>query len=141
MIFERRKLVRFQHCDPAAIVFYPQYVLLFHEMLEDWFSEGLAVDYGRYIRVERLGVPAVRTACEFLAPSHIGESLALRLRGTRLGRSSLDYEVEAWCEGELRARSATTVVQMSLETRRSVPWRGDLRQRIAAYVEAPAAAR
>ena len=28
MIFERKKLIRFHHCDPAGIVFYPQYLVL-----------------------------------------------------------------------------------------------------------------
>lgn len=120
--------------DPAAIVFYLQYVILFHEMLEDWFNDGLGTDYGHYIRVERLGVPAVRTACEFLAQMRMGERLSLRLWCTRLGTSSLDYMIEAWCAEELRARASTTVVQMSLESRRSVPWSVALRARIEPYL-------
>ena len=34
--FESQKLVRFQHCDPAGIVFYPQYFVLVHELIEDF---------------------------------------------------------------------------------------------------------
>jgi hypothetical protein len=34
--------------DPAGIVFYPQYFILFHELLEDWFNRGLEVDYADF---------------------------------------------------------------------------------------------
>lgn len=32
MIFRTEKLIRLQHCDPAGIVFYPQYFVLFQEL-------------------------------------------------------------------------------------------------------------
>ena len=32
-MFKQDKLVRFQHCDPAGIVFYPQYFVLFKELV------------------------------------------------------------------------------------------------------------
>ncbi len=41
MPFRNDKLIRFHHCDPAGIVFYPRYFVLFHELYEDWFAEGL----------------------------------------------------------------------------------------------------
>ena len=33
--FESDKLIRFHHCDPAGIIFYPQYFILFNELVED----------------------------------------------------------------------------------------------------------
>ncbi len=134
MIFERTKTIRFQHCDPAGIIFYPQYFVLFHEVMEDWFTEGLATPYGDYIRQQRLGVPAVKADAEFMTQAYLGERLRCELRCTRLGNSSLDYQVEAWCGDELRARGRATVVQMSLETRRSVPFSPTLRARIEKFV-------
>lgn len=56
--FESTKLVRFQHCDPAGIVFYPQYFVLFHELIEDWFNEGLRVNYARRAPPPRRLYPA-----------------------------------------------------------------------------------
>jgi len=53
--FESQKLVRFQHCDPAGIVFYPQYFVLFHELIEDWFNDGLRVNYADFIGNQKLG--------------------------------------------------------------------------------------
>jgi 4-hydroxybenzoyl-CoA thioesterase len=33
--FECDKLIRFHHCDPAGIVFYPQYFVLFNELVAE----------------------------------------------------------------------------------------------------------
>ncbi len=35
LVFEDDKLVRFHHCDPAGIIFFPQYFIMFNEMIED----------------------------------------------------------------------------------------------------------
>ena len=134
MWFERTRTIRFHHCDPAAIIFYPQYFVLFHELLEEWFTDGLGTPYGEYIRVARLGVPAVKAECEFFTQCGLGDAVRFRLQPTRLGTSSLGYTGEAWGGEELRARAAITVVQMSLETRRSVPFAPDLRARIEAFL-------
>lgn len=134
MWFARDKLIRFNHCDPAAIIFYPQYFVLFHELMEDWFNEALDTNYGEYIRSARLGVPAVRADCEFLSQSKLGDIVRFQLEPVRLGTSSLAFEGEAWGSDELRARAQITVVQMSLESRRAVPFDARLRENIGRFV-------
>ena len=47
MTFEREQLIRFSHCDPAGIVFFPQYFVLFNGHVEDWFDDGLALGYAK----------------------------------------------------------------------------------------------
>lgn len=133
MHFVREKTLHFQHCDPAGIIFYPQYFVIAHEVMEDWFTHALATPYGDYIRAQRLGVPAVKTAAEFVTQALLGETLRCELRCARLGNSSLDYSVEVKCGETLRARIETTVVQMSLESRRAVPFSPALRARIAEF--------
>ena len=134
MFFERIKTLHFQHCDPAGIIFYPQYFVLFHEVMEEWFTEALATPYGEYIRTQRLGVPAVNTAAEFVSQAFLGDTLRFKLSCTRLGNSSLDYSVEVLRDAELCARGTCTIVQMSLNTRRSVPFAPALRERITNYL-------
>jgi hypothetical protein len=48
-IFYSDMLVRFSHCDPAGIVFYPQYFIMFNGLVEDWFNQGLGLNYAHYI--------------------------------------------------------------------------------------------
>lgn len=134
--FSCDKLIRFHHCDPAGIVFYPQYFVLFNELVEDWFNQGLGVDFARYHVETGLGVPMGKVDCRFIAPSKVGDTLRLLLTVKRLGGASLTLHVRGESAGQTRVEATLTVVQASLTTRRSVPFNHDMRQRLARYVEA-----
>ncbi|WP_225033551.1 acyl-CoA thioesterase [Paraburkholderia sp. XV] len=132
--FESHKLIRFQHCDPAGIVFYPQYFVLFHELIEDWFNDGLGIKYGDFIAKQRLGVPTVRIECDFVAPSTIGETLALRLIVRRAGRSSIALSLSAYAGESVRVRTEQVIVLFSLESRNAIPIPPELRTQIDNFV-------
>lgn len=131
--FESRKLIRFQHCDPAGIVFYPQYFVLFHELIEDWFGKGLDLDYGDFVAKQRLGVPAVRIECDFVASSTLGETLAFRLAVRKIGTTSIALSLTAHAGEQLRARVEQVVVLFSLDKRKAVPISPDLRSRMIRF--------
>jgi 4-hydroxybenzoyl-CoA thioesterase len=132
--FETDKLIRFHHCDPAGIVFYPQYFVLFNELVEDWFNAGLGLDFAAFHAVERLGVPMAHIDCDFLSPSKIGETLRLRLAVKKIGTSSLTLAVEARSDGDVRVRATLVVVLASLETHRPVTIPAEMRVKLARYV-------
>jgi 4-hydroxybenzoyl-CoA thioesterase len=137
--FVRESTIRFHHCDPAGIVFYPQYLVMLHEFVEHWFDEGLALPYARFISEQRLGIPVVRLDCEFFAPSRLGDRVELSLIVVRLGNSAIDLVLEvhgkdAHGAPELRMRAKQTVVVMSLETHRSVAIEPSLRERMSAFL-------
>jgi 4-hydroxybenzoyl-CoA thioesterase len=132
--FEADKLIRFHHCDPAGIVFYPQYFVLFNELVEDWFNHGLAIDFAAFHAVERLGVPMAHVDCDFLSPSKIGEVLRMRLAVKAIGTSSLTLAVEARSGDEVRVRATLVVVLASMDTHRPVPIVPPLRDRLARFV-------
>lgn len=141
--FECRKLVRFQHCDPAGIVFYPQYFVLFHELIEDWFNEGLQVNYANLISVRRTGVPTVHLEVDFKSPSKIGDSLRMQLAVTRVGDSSVSLALRAVCNHEVRVEISQTIVFLSLDRRVAISIPEDLRERMLQYAvrdDAPMAA-
>lgn len=132
--FERDKLIRFHHCDPAGIVFYPQYFVLFNELVEDWFNEGLGVDFAEYHVSGRLGIPMGTVQCRFLSPSKVGETLRLALTVTRIGRSSMEMHVTGTAGGETRVEATLTIVQASLDSRAAVPFSPDMRARLERYL-------
>ncbi len=132
--FTRDKLIRFHHCDPAGIVFYPQYFVLFNELVEDWFNAGLGINYARFHTEERLGMPMAHIECDFLAPSKIGETLKLMLAIKRIGRTSLTLDVDGSADGEPRVRAKLVVVLASMETHRPVPIATDLKTRLERFV-------
>lgn len=135
--FECDKLIRFHHCDPAGIVFYPQYFVLFNELVEDWFNQGLGIDFARFHVEEGMGVPMGSITCRFLSPSKVGEMLHLSLSVNRIGRSSVELNVTGTSGGEVRVQATLTVVVASLKNHRSVPISNDLRARLERYVVVP----
>lgn len=125
--FYSDKLVRFSHCDPAGIVFYPHYFVMFNGLVEDWFNEGLGLDYAVYITGHRLGFPIVSLACEFVAPSKIGEVITLGLRVEKLGRSSFTLGIDCRHEDEKRLAARIVLVAMDLNRQKAVAIPDDLR--------------
>lgn len=127
MIFSVRKHVRFSHCDPAGIVFYPRYVELCNEVVEDWFREALAVDFHALHEQHRLGVPAVRLGVEYLAPSTYGDVLEFALQVRAIGTASMDLSLLARCGDQERVRIELKVVMISMDSMRAqkiaAPWR------------------
>ena len=46
--FTRSVTVRFSHCDPAGIVYFPHYFDMFNGLIEDWYGQelGYAAHFG-----------------------------------------------------------------------------------------------
>ena len=68
-------LVRFSHCDPAAIVYYPDFFDLQHTAIEDWFRDDLEYPMPEMIRKQRIDVPTVSIQSEFNKPLAISDVL------------------------------------------------------------------
>ena len=126
-VFEVEEEVRFAHCDPAGIVFFPQYLVMLSTLMDRWFGEALGVPYAEYIGTRRLGLPTVRLECDFTAVSQLGDRLRQRLSVAKLGRTSLELAVEFDTASELRARFRQVLVCTSLATHKSYPLPDDLR--------------
>jgi 4-hydroxybenzoyl-CoA thioesterase len=137
-VYERTKTVRFSHCDPAGIVFYPQYLVLCNEIVEDWFADEIGVDFRTMHHELRRGVPMVHLEVDFVAASELGDELDFRLAVTSLGSASITLDVTAACGGEVRIRSTQKLVLMDLDTRRPVAIEPAWRDRMTKFVTAPA---
>jgi 4-hydroxybenzoyl-CoA thioesterase len=133
-VFEIDVTVRFADCDPAGIVFFPQYLVMLNTLHERWFCEALGVPYQDYIGQRRLGLPTVRLECDFTAVSKLGDRLRQRLSVAKLGRTSLELAAEFDCAGQLRARFRQVLVCTSLATHKSHPLPDDLRAGMQRFV-------
>ena len=96
-VFRVQRLVRFSDCDPAGMVFYPQYFVMLNGLVEDWFTQGLQVNYAEFLGARRLGLPMASLQCDFKVPSRMGETITLALRLLRQGRRSLTLGID--CTG------------------------------------------
>lgn len=132
-IFYSDMLVRFSHCDPAGIVFYPQYFVMFNGLVEDWFNHGLGITYADFITEQRYGLPMASLTCNFMAPSKIGEIITLTLKIEHIGNSSLKLAVDAIYEEQKRLAAQLSLVVTSLETMRPAPIPDGLRTRLTEF--------
>lgn len=134
--FRSRHLMRFAHCDPAGVVFYPRFFQLFSDVLEDWFQTGVDCPFGTEFMMRRnLRIPSLSITAEFLLACRMGEFLDFDLWVTRLGRSSLDVALAASVTGQQRLRAAWTVCIIDFATFKSTPIPEDLRLRMRAFLK------
>ena len=135
--FERPVQIRFSHCDPAGIVFFPQYLVMTNALVEDWFNEGLHIDYAHMISQRRLGLPIVKLDCEFSRPSQMGETITLTLNVAAIGRRSISIEIVGHCNGETRFRAKQVLVTTSLEHGVSIDIPTDIASALATFAPQP----
>ncbi|VCU68967.1 1,4-dihydroxy-2-naphthoyl-CoA hydrolase [Pigmentiphaga humi] len=126
--FRLQHKIHFSRCDPAGIIFYPQYFILFNDLVESWIDAILPGGYQGLIGERRVGMPTVHIESEFRAISRFGEQVWLELEVARLGNRSITL---AWrCVGMddvVRMSAVQTIVTTSLETHTSIAIPEDLR--------------
>lgn len=125
--FKREYAIRFSHCDPAGIVFFPQYLVLFNQLVEDWFTEGLRINYAEMLGPRRIGTPTVHLECDFVAISRMGETVTFDLEMERIGTKSLSLALSARRDDEVRVRVKQVLVFTSLDTHQSIAIPHDVR--------------
>jgi len=127
--------VMFQHCDPAQIVFYPRYFEMVNLTIEVWFSKIAQYSYIHMFNQGDNGVPTAAIEARFHAPSRLGDLLHWNLQVTRLGKSSVSFEIEAVCDDQKRVSVATTLVHIDANTGASTPWPETARTNITKFME------
>jgi len=131
--FETPVRIRFAHCDPAGIVFFPQYLTLTNGLVEDWFTDALGIDYAHMIGERRVGLPIVKLECEFSRPSRMGETITLALIVKTIGRRSIGVEIVGRLRDEIRFRATQVLVTTSLDTGASLDIPGDIRAALTRF--------
>jgi 4-hydroxybenzoyl-CoA thioesterase len=132
--FTRKVAVRFSHCDPAGIVYFPRYFDMFNGLIEDWYTEELGVDYAKLILNDRHGFPFVHIETDFMIPSRMGDHIDLTLLIERIGRASLGLVVVGHVGQVVRLRARLVTAMVSLETHRPVDMPQALRDKFEAYL-------
>jgi len=134
--FRRERQIRFSDCDPAGIVFYPQYFVMFNGLVEDWI-DALGIGYQRLVIERRVGLPTVRLEADFRAISPMGDRVVLSLAVERLGGRSLTLKLRcAGAGGDTRMDLRQVIVTTSLDTHRAIDIPPDLRAAIARSIDA-----
>lgn len=135
MSFTAQRTVRFSDCDPAGIVFFPQYLVMLNGFIEQWFDEGLQVPYANLLGPRRIGLPTVRLEVDFTAISRHGDVLTLGCEVEKLGRSSFTLRTQFHAaDGQLRLRVRQVLVCTSLLNHKPQALPEDVRSALAATI-------
>jgi 4-hydroxybenzoyl-CoA thioesterase len=128
-------LVRFAHCDPAGIVFYPRYLEMFNNLVEDWCNDALGISFRELHAGRGWGLPTVHLDVDFVAPCTMGEVLQASLVVRAIGNSSIRLEIVfQGPDGRDRVRGKVVLVLTDVRCSRGVPLPEDLRGRLAKFL-------
>ena len=133
-VFEEVQTVRFQHCDPAGIVFYPRYFEMLNLTVERFFEAEIGYSFNRLHTELAVTVPTVRMEVDFLEVSYLEDRLAFQLTLDRIGRSSLGLEIACKCGEQIRLRAQITLVCIDFHKKKATPWPGEIRSKIEAIL-------
>ena len=134
MAYRSHVIVRFAHCDPAGIVFFPRYMEMFNNLVEDWCRDALRMSFAELHLERGLGLSTVHLDVDFIAPSVLGEELATTLEVRKIGTSSIRLGVVlAGADGADRVRGEMVLVLVDGRSKRACPLTDELRQRMAAF--------
>ena len=136
--------VQFSETDMAGVVHFSNYFRWMEEV-EHAFFRALGLSVSMRHEGTEIGWPRVSASCEYLAPARFEDEVELRLWVTKIGRSSLTYEVEFFCREQRLARGRISSVCCklgpageaatgSVKGMESMPIPTDLREKLTSQV-------
>lgn len=85
--FTKLEKIRFKHVDYAGIVFYPRFLEMLNDLVEDWFEEALDRPFSKMHDTN--GIPTVDLKVQFKNAARLGELLTKKLWVKELKSSSV----------------------------------------------------
>ena len=127
--------IRFGQCDPAGIVYTPQFFDIFNVVIEDWYAQALGLDYYEIIGERHVGLGYVSAHSDFFAPARMGDTLDIAVAVERIGNSSFTLVLHAFRGEQETLRGRFTVVTTDLNLHKSIPVPDDLRSALLDYAK------
>ncbi len=88
LVSHKKLLVEWGHCDPAGIVFFPQYLAWFDDCTTALFLDAGMPIQSLFKEYGVIGVPVVDVRARFILPSKFGDELSAESAVTEFGKSS-----------------------------------------------------
>jgi 4-hydroxybenzoyl-CoA thioesterase len=127
-------MIQFHHCDPAGIVFYPQYFVILHEAKEAFLAH-IGHPMHRMINEQRRGWPIVKLETEFKRPSRYGDLVDVEIGVWKLGGASLGLAYSVRGEDGERLSARSVIVLTDLDGGKAVPIPDELRAALSQYLD------
>ncbi len=126
-MYRYERSVRFQEVDAAGLLFFPNFLVICHEAMEDFFG-ALVGGYAGLIRGRGLGLPCVALETQFIAPLRHGDAFEVQLEVEHVGKRSLQLSYRFMRGEQLCAEVRETVVVTDLEALKSADMPNDVRE-------------
>jgi 1,4-dihydroxy-2-naphthoyl-CoA hydrolase len=119
MAFEHSLRVRFQHTDPAGIVFFANVLVYCHEAYEELLRAG-GMPLEEFLGKREQILPLGHAEVTFKRPMRVGQLVRIRVSVGRLGERSFRLEYDLFDEaGQHLATAATVHVSVDPSTHQS----------------------
>jgi acyl-CoA thioesterase FadM len=133
--FHAAARIRFGDCDPAGIVFFPNWFVHASAAVEDFFRAELRIDFHTLHATRRIGTGFAHAEADFFAPGLMGDAVLLTPLITRIGGASYGFTMHVHRGSAELLRMQLVTVTTDLDTRRPVPIPADLRAALTRYQE------
>lgn len=117
MLSNSRQLeIEFGDCDPAGIVYFPNFFRMFDASTAYLFEAALGLKKIAWIkRYGILGIPVVDTGAKFIKPSRFGDVVTIVSTVTEFRRSSFEVVHQLFNAGELAIEARETRVWVAAD--------------------------
>jgi 4-hydroxybenzoyl-CoA thioesterase len=137
MIFTKQQKIKFKHIDYAGIVFYPRFLEMLNDLVEDWFEEALDRPFSKMH--ETNGIPTVDLKIQFKNAARLGEVLTKKLWVKELKNSSIlcGFQFVNASEKTVLEGEVTLVNVKIQEDRQSIkaePFTEEMKEKIKKYL-------
>lgn len=135
--FIKTEKIRFKHVDYAGIVFYPRFLEMLNDLVEDWFDEALDRPFSEIH--ETNGIPTVDLKVQFKNAARLGQVLQKKLWVKNIGFASLLCGFEFVDEtGKTTLSGEVTLVNVAISAQRNdikaEPFSEIIKSKISRYI-------
>lgn len=135
--FIKKETVRFQHVDFAGIVFYPRFLEMLNNIVEDFYDEALGMPFKNLHKTG--GIPTVDLKIQFKKAARLGDVLTKYFWVKKFGSSSMTcgfkFEHE---DGSLCLEGEVSLVRVEFNEARdeikSSPFPDEMRAKLEGYL-------
>jgi len=135
--FIKKETVRFQHVDFAGIVFYPRFLEMLNNIVEDFYSDALGMPFKNIHKTG--GIPTVDLKIQFKKAARLGDVLTKFFWVKKFGSSSMTcgFKFEH-ADGSLCLEGEVSLVRVEFNEARdeikSSPFPDEMRKKLEQYV-------
>jgi len=133
--FARRR-VRWGECDPAEVLYTPQFAHYVVGAVDDFFHEVVGRAPHASSSHEGVGFPLKALAFEFSHFLKTGDRLEMKISVTALRPRSFDLRIDASCEGRAVFEATYSPVCVDMSTKRATALPAAVRRALADYARA-----